>query len=346
MTSSAHHGLLGRLAAGENLSVEETTTAVDGIMQGSWSEGEIALFLTGLRDKGETPQEVAGAAAAMRRHMRPIRTTRTGVIDTCGTGGIGSHLFNVSTTAAIVTAAVGVPVAKHGNRRVTSQSGSADVLRDLGVNVEADVPVVEACLEELGLCFCFAPLLHQAMKHVGPVRQKLGGRTIFNLLGPLTNPAGAKLQLLGVGRSELRPLLAEALQLLDVERAVIVSGDDGLGEVTIAGTSSVTEVCRTPSGRHTITATTWTPADFGLPTSSLETIAVDSPSASAAIIRDVLNGKTGPARDIVIANAAAAVWTAGRAETPLAAATLVRNAIDSGAARELLAKLVAKTNDK
>lgn len=343
MAASDHHALLGRLAAGESLSLVETSATVDGIMSGTWTEGEIALFLTGLREKGETAAEVAGAATAMRRHMRPIRTSRTGIIDTCGTGGIGSELFNVSTTAAIVAAAAGVPVAKHGNRKVTSKSGSADVLRELGVNVEADVPVVEACLEELGLCFCFAPLLHTAMKHVAPVRQKLGGRTIFNLLGPLTNPAGAKLQLLGVGRAELRPLLAEALQLLGIERAVIVSGDDGLGEVTIATTTSVTDVRRSPSNEHLIRSITWTPADFGLSTSTLSGAAVSSPGESAALIRDVLAGKTGPARDIVVANAAATVWTASRADTPLAAAKLAQEAIDSGAARELLAKLVAKT---
>lgn len=344
MPTSEHHSLLGRLAGGDNLSLAETASAVDGIMSGAWTEGEIALFLTGLREKGETAAEVAGAATAMRRHMRPIRTSRTGIIDTCGTGGVGSELFNVSTTAAIVAAAAGVPVAKHGNRKVTSKSGSADVLRELGVNVEADVPVVEACLEELGLCFCFAPLLHTAMKHVGPVRQKLGGRTIFNLLGPLTNPAGAKRQLLGVGKPELRPLLAEALMHLQVERAVIASGDDGLGEVTIAGKTAVHEIRKQADGTFAKNEFDWEPAAFNLSPSSLASIQVDSPAASAAIIREVLAGKAGPARDIVVANAAAAVWTADAAETTLAAAKLVQEAIDSGAARDLLAKLVAKTN--
>jgi anthranilate phosphoribosyltransferase len=339
MNDSPHHALLGRLAAGENLSAEETTAAVDAIMRGAWSEAEIALLLTALREKGETAEEVAGAALAMRRHMRPIRTSRSGVLDTCGTGGVGSKLFNVSTTAALVAAAAGVPVAKHGNRRVTSKSGSADVLRELGVNVEADVPVVEACLDELGLCFCFAPLLHTAMKHVAGVRQKLGGRTIFNLLGPLTNPAGAKFQLLGVGRGELRPLLADALTLLGAERAAIVSGDDGLGEVTLTGSTSVTAVER--SARREFT---WQPSDFGLPTSSLDAAFVDSPGESAALIRKILDGATGPGRDLVTANAAAAIWTAGRAKDTHAAAALAREALDSGAARDLLARLVARTN--
>lgn len=340
MSPAPHHGLLGRLSAGEHLSQDEAAAAVDGIMRGEWSEGETALFLTALRDLGETPAEVAGAAQAMRKHMRPIRTTRTGVIDTCGTGGIGSHLFNVSTTAAIVAAAAGVPVAKHGNRKVTSRSGSADVLAELGVNINADVAVVESCLDELGLCFCFAPLLHKAMKHVGPVRQKIGGRTIFNLLGPLTNPAGAQFQLLGVGRSELRPLLAEALALLGTQRAAIVSGDDGLGEVTVAGPTHVREV--TPAGDREFT---WRPEDFGSEPTPLDAAAVDSPSASAALVRHVLRGAPGPARELVVANAAAALWTAGRADSTLAAAAAARNAIDTGAARELLSRLVEKTND-
>jgi anthranilate phosphoribosyltransferase len=338
MSMPAHHAVLGRLSAGEHLTVDEAAAAVDAIMRGEWTEGETALLLTGLRDKGETPAEIAGAAQAMRRHMRPIRTSRTGVIDTCGTGGVGSHLFNVSTTAAIVTAAAGVPVAKHGNRRVTSKSGSADVLAELGVNIDADVPVVEACLDELGLCFCFAPLLHRAMKHVAPVRQKLGGRTIFNLLGPLTNPAGAKFQLLGVGRAELRPLLADALMLLGTERATIAGGDDGLGEVTVAGPTDVIEVI----GREA-RSFRWKPDDFGIEPISVEAATVDSPAASAAIIGNVLAGKPGPARDLVVINAAAALWTAGHETSTMAAADRARGAIDSGAARELLAKLIAKT---
>jgi len=340
MSVVAHHALLGRLAAGENLSADETTTAVDAIMRGAWTEAEIGLFLTGLREKGETIEEIAGAAAAMRRHMRPIRTARTDVIDTCGTGGVGSNLFNVSTTAALITAAAGVPVAKHGNRRVTSRSGSADVLRELGVNVEADVPVVEACLDELGICFCFAPLLHTAMKHVGPVRQKLGGRTIFNLLGPLTNPAGAKRQLLGVGRPELRPLLAGALQLLGTERSAVVNGADGVGEVTIAGPTHVTEVAVAGTREFL-----WQPDDFGTPPLALDAAMVDSPADGAAVLRGVLEGRIGAARELAVANAAAALWIADRAPTVAEAADLARAAIDTGAARDLLARLVAKTNN-
>jgi anthranilate phosphoribosyltransferase len=341
-TPPAHHEILGRLAAGQSLSQDATADAVDQIMQGRWNESEIGLFLTALAQKGETAAEVAGAATAMRRHMRRLKSARTGIVDTCGTGGTGSTIFNVSTTAAIVAAASGVPVAKHGNRRVTSRSGSADVLAELGVNVEAPLEVVEACLEELGLCFCFAPLMHAAMKHVGPVRKQLGIRTIFNLLGPLTNPAGAQFQLLGVGKAEIRPLLADAMALLGTERAAIAGGDDGLGEVTIAGPTHVIEV-RGGEGaapRHFA----WTPADFGLQRSPTDSLSVDSPAASAALIRRVLGGEQGPPRDIVVANAAAAIWVAGRADATRAAADQARAAIDSGAARDLLERLIAMSN--
>ena len=203
--------VLGRVSGGESLDRDAMTAAMTHIMSGQASEGEIGLFLTALSAKGETAEEVAGAATAMRAHMTPIRSRHARLLDTCGTGGGGSELFNVSTTAAVVIAAAGVPVAKHGNRSVTSRSGSADVLAELGVNIEADIPQVERCLDELGVCFCFAQRMHPAMRHVAAVRKKLGIRTIFNVLGPLSNPAGASHQLLGAGRPELRPLLASAL---------------------------------------------------------------------------------------------------------------------------------------
>ena len=202
--------------------------------------------------------EVAGAAAAMRQRMTPIRSSRPDLIDTCGTGGDGSKTFNISTAAALVAAAAGVPVAKHGNRGITSRSGSADVLAALGVNIEADVACVEACLDELGICFCFAPLLHAAMKHVAPIRKQLGTPTIFNILGPLVNPASAPFQLLGVGRPELQPLLAEALLQLGVGRVLVVHGSDGLDEVTLGGVTNVIE-----AGGGRLQKFAWTPADFG-----------------------------------------------------------------------------------
>lgn len=327
--------MLGQLAAGTDLSLEEMSDAIDAIMQGRCTEGEIGLLLTGLRFKGETVAEIAGAATAMRRHMVRIRTSRSGVIDTCGPGGVHSGTFNISTAAALVTAAAGVPVAKHGNRRVTSKTGSADALAALGVNIQADVPTVEACLDQLGICFCFAPLMHPAMKQVAAVRQKLGMPTIFNLLGPLTNPAGARFQLLGVGQPDLRPKLAAALQLLGSERALVVGGDDGLGEVTLTGTTQGIEVS---PGR--LAEFTWQPEDFGLPPASLTPLLVETPEQSAAAIRGVLGGEIGPRRDIVVLNAAAAILTARPQSTPHAAATVAATAIDSGAALELLNKLV------
>lgn len=330
---------LGRLAAGENLSMDEMTATIDAVVEGRCSEGEMGVLLTALRAKGETPLEVAGAALALRRHMTPIRTSRSGVIDTCGTGGDGSGTFNISTAAALVAAAAGVPVAKHGNRAATSKTGSADVLAAMGVNINADVRQVERCLDELGICFCFAPLMHPSMKQVAQVRKKLGVPTIFNLLGPLSNPASAPFQVVGVGRPELRALLAETLQLLDCQRAVVVQGEDGLDEVTLSGPTRATEVGG-DAPRHF----SWTPSDFGLEPQGLEALIVSGPEQSAQVIGKVLAGEAGPARDIVVANAAAALWTARHADSPRNAAGLAAAAIDSGAAAELLKRLAALSN--
>jgi anthranilate phosphoribosyltransferase len=328
--------LLQRLARGENLSQAEVTQVVDTIMQGGCAEDDIAALLLALREKGETVEEIAGAARALRRHMTPIRTSRTGLLDTCGTGGDRSGTFNISTAAALVTAAGGVPVAKHGNRSITSKSGSADVLAALGVNIDAPVPIVERCLNELGICFCFVPHLHPSMKHVAPVRKRLGVPTIFNLLGPLCNPAGAPFQLLGVGRPALRPLLSAALGLLGTQRAAVVCGADGLDEVTLSGPTQVTLV--TPAGLEELS---WSPADFGLASGDLSALQVDGPQASAVMVRAVLDGRPGPAREIVVLNAAAALWTAGREADLTACARLAVAAIDSGAAARVLADFVA-----
>ncbi|MGD0896278.1 MAG: anthranilate phosphoribosyltransferase [Thermoguttaceae bacterium] len=326
--------------AGRDLSMDEAARAVSLIMAGQATEDQIGRLLVALAEKGETVAEVAGAALAMRRSMTPIRTSRTVVLDTCGTGGDGSGTFNISTAAALATAAAGVAVAKHGNRAATSRSGSADVLAALGVNVEAPVARVEACLEELGICFCFAPLLHATMKHVAPVRKRLGRPTIFNILGPLVNPAGASFQLIGVGRAELRPLLAEALTLLGSRRAVVVHGSDSLDEVTLAAPTHVTEAAE---GR--LRHFDWTPADFGLPRADQSGLQVSGPEESAAVIRAILDGRPGPAREIVLANAAAALWTAGVVSTLPDGVRRAAEAIDSGAARELLARLAERTSE-
>jgi len=346
--------LIGHVAGGGDLSFDEMAAAMDAIMRGEWADDEIGLLLTALAAKGETVNELAGAAAAMRRHMTPIRSRHSEILDTCGTGGGGSRLFNISTTAAIVAAAAGATVAKHGNRSITSCSGSADVLAELGVNIHATVSQVEACLDELGLCFCFAPLMHPSMKHVAGVRKRLGIRTIFNLLGPLVNPAGACYQLLGVGRPELRSLLAGAMAQLGTRRTFVVSGDDGLGDVTLAGPTHVTEVVavdRSLAGRPfneptaaTMREFTWCPEDFGLQRHSLDSLQIDSPTASAALIRQILHGAAGPARDIVVLNAAAGLLAANKAADPPSAAALAAAAIDNGAALFLLDRLVEKSN--
>ena len=289
--------------------------------------------------KGETIDEVAGAADAMRRHMTKIASNHQELLDTCGTGGSGRGTFNISTASAIVTAAAGVPVAKHGNRAMSSSTGSADVLAELGVNIEADIATVERCLDRLGICFCFAPLMHGAMKHVAPVRKKLGVRTIFNLLGPLCNPAGACYQLLGVGIPEIRPLMSGALQRLGTKRALVVSGTDGMDEVSLGGTTNVTEV--DANGR---TEFQWNPETFGLETAGTETMLAKTPAESAKMIRDILAGKPGPPRDVVVLNAAAALWLAGHENDPRKAATKAGNAIDDGTAKDLLDRLVAESN--
>jgi len=327
--------ILERVNAGENLSVEEMSSVVDTIMQGSCSEEEIAGLLLGLRAKGETVEEIAGAAQAMRMHMTPIRTSRETVIDTCGTGGDASSTFNISTAAALVTAAAGVTVAKHGNRSITSKSGSADVFAALGVNIEASVETIERCLDEVRICFCFAPLLHPSMKHVAPVRKKLGVPTIFNMLGPLCNPASAPFQLLGVGRPPLRPMLSAALRLLGLQRAVVVCGEDGLDEVTLNGKTFVSDV--TPDDTQEYS---WTPEQFGLTSGDTASLRVDGPEASAAMIRDVLNGGRGAQRDIVVINAAAALWTARQSGSLEECSRMAAEAIDSGAANRVLADLV------
>ncbi|MFO7902851.1 MAG: anthranilate phosphoribosyltransferase [Planctomycetota bacterium] len=324
-----------RVVAKEDLTLDETLEVMDAVMRGRCSEEEMAQLLTALHQKGETVDEVAGAAAALRRHMTPIRSACEEVLDTCGTGGDGAGTFNISTAAALVIAAAGVPVAKHGNRRITSKSGSADVLSTLGVNIDAGVATVERCLNELGICFCFAPLMHPSMKNVIAVRRRLNMPTIFNLLGPLCNPAGAAYQLLGVGRGTLRDCLSAALLRLGTRRSTVVFGSDGLDEVTLGGESYISLVA---NGR--VEQLTWRPSDFGLSEMSLKPLLVDGPKASAAMIREVLNGAKGAPRDMVVANAAAGLWTARKCADLQEGVARAVDAIDSGAARQLLSRLV------
>ena len=283
---------LGRLAAGENLSQTEMTAAMDAVMDGQVADEQIALLLTALRAKGETVEEIAGAATSLRKHMTRIESRHEIIVDTCGTGGIGSKLFNISTTAALVTAAAGVPVAKHGNRAVTSRTGSADVLAALGVNISADLACVERCLEELGICFCFAPLDASVDEARRRVRNQLGIRTIFNLLGPLCNPAEAPFQLLGVGRPELRQHAGPSIgDCLAPRHSVVVHGDGGLGEVTIAGATAVTEVAGEHDRRASLDR-----RRFRLDCRRRIRIVLEIENAeqSAALIRRVLAGEPAP----------------------------------------------------
>ena len=331
--------ILARLAEGQTLSAEQAQEAVTAIMRGACSEAEIASFLTALRVRGETVQELAGAATAMRQAARAVPSPVSGLLDTCGTGGDCSGTFNISTATAIVVSACGVPVAKHGNRSVSSSSGSADVLKALGVNVEADSRVVHSCLTDLGLGFFFAPQWHPAMKHAMPVRRALRFRTIFNFLGPLCNPAGAEHQLLGVARWEWAEKMAETLQLLGSRSATVVSGADGLDEVTLAAQTLAVRV--SASG---LQVQTWTAESFGLPAATLDDWRVGSAQESAAVIRGILDRKPGPARDIVLANSAAAMLTAGRVESLPDGVTLAREAIDNGTAWRQLDELALRTN--
>jgi anthranilate phosphoribosyltransferase len=326
--------VLGRLVAGEDFTLEEMADCLGSVMRGEWTDGQLGLLLTALAEKGETVEEIAGAALALRRTLTPIRSSREGLLDTCGTGGDGSGTFNISTATAIVAAAAGVPIAKHGNRSITSRTGSADVLKALGVNIEAPVATVERCLEELGLCFCFAPLLHPAMRHVANVRRQLGRPTIFNILGPLTNPASAPFQLLGVGKRHVHEKLADALALLGTQRAAVVHGEDGLDEVTLAAKTRVILVGEGPPK-----SLTWSHEEFGLAPIDPAALLVDGPEASAAMIRGILNGQPGPPRDIVFANAATALWLVGKTPDLKSGVARAAEAIDAGAAKELLAKL-------
>ncbi|MES2789292.1 MAG: anthranilate phosphoribosyltransferase, partial [Planctomycetota bacterium] len=279
------------------------------------------------------------AAQAMVDHATSIETQRTGVLDTCGTGGDQLHTFNISTTTAFVVAATGVPVAKHGNRSVSSSSGAADVLEALGVNIQLTPPRVGQCVREIGLGFCFAPLLHGAMKHVGPIRKQLKFRTIFNLLGPLTNPARADFQLIGTGRIETAEKLAHALVLLNRQRACVVCGAGQLDEVALWGTTTAFEV-----RQQTVTRHSWTAADFGVEECHPDQLRVTSPQQSAAVIREILTGAPGPARNIVIVNSAAALWVAEKAPNLRSAAEQAAAAIDSGAAQAVLQRLIETSN--
>jgi len=322
-----------------DLSETEMEGVMGQIMEGEASPAQIASLITGLRMKGETVPEVVGAARAMRSRARKLSVPGGDCLDTCGTGGDGSFTFNISTAAALVTSGCGLAVAKHGNRSVSSSCGSADVLRELGVNIECAPELVEKCLAEIGVAFFFAPLWHPAMKFaIGP-RREIGIRTVFNLLGPLTNPAGATRQLLGVYDSRWVKALAEVLERLGSRRVMVVNSQDGLDEISLSG---ITQVAELKEGE--IRTYELSPEDFGLPRFELAKIQTRSPQDNARIILGVLSGEKGPHRDVVLVNAAAALSVGGKAGSVREGVELARASIDSGAAKEKLRKLVEVTN--
>ena len=323
----------------QSLDQEQMQRVVDAIMRGECSEDEIRNLLVAIHKKGASVEELAGAALAMRIHMKPIQTRRENVVDTCGTGGGQSETFNISTAAAIVAASAGASVAKHGNRKSTSRSGSADVLIELGVNIECPIEVVQKCLDQIGLCFCFAPLFHPSVKRVMAVRRSLPHPTIFNLLGPLCNPASAPFQVLGAGRGETRTLLAEVLAVLGTSRSIVVHSRDGLGEISVSDLTDVSEV----RGKY-VTEGVLSPDDFALSQGNLAMIKAANSVESAEIIQRVLAGTSGPARDIVVANASAALWVSGLCDSLATGAERCAAAIDNGQAAEILKELVEMTN--
>lgn len=337
MTEADFKAVLARLALGERLSEAESAAAFDIMMSGNATPSQMGAFLMALRLRGETIDEITGAARTMRAKALPIDAP-PGAIDTVGTGGDNAGTFNISTAAAIVVAGCGVTVAKHGNRNFSSKSGSADILAALGVNLDADVGAVRTAMAEAHIGFLMAPKYHSAMRHVGPTRVELGFRTIFNLLGPISNPAGAKRQLVGVfAPAWVRPV-AEVLGKLGSERAWVVHGD-GLDELTTTGTSFVAEL-----NNGKVETFEVTPEMAGLPRAKLMELKGGEPAENAAKLRAMLGGEAGPLRDIVLLNAAAALIVAGKAKNLHAGVDLAASAIASGAAQRSLDKLVAITS--
>jgi anthranilate phosphoribosyltransferase len=331
--------LLQKLVDRVDLTPAEVESAFEAIFQGEATPAQMGAFLVALRMKGETSAEIAAAATVMRRRATPVRTPPGRVVlDTCGTGGDGAGTFNISTAAALVVAGAGVTVAKHGNRSVSSQSGSADLLTACGVQVDAPVEVVERCLAEVRIGFLYAPALHGAMRHVGPVRREVGVRSIFNLLGPLANPARATRQLLGVYAAPLVPVVAETLARLGTERALVVHGLEGLDEISPSGPTRAAWV----EAGH-VREVTIRPEDGGLTPVPAGALRGGTPEDNARLLAGLLGGQGGPLRDAVLLNAGAALWVADAVETLAEGVLRAAESIDSGAARTRLERLVTLT---
>ena len=332
-----------------NLSRDEARQVMNEVLHGKCTDAQIAALLVALYMKGETVEEIVGFAEAIRAAAAQIYfdretldvsgTERDALVDTCGTGGDASGTFNISTATALTVAGAGVRVAKHGNRSISSKCGSADVVESLGVNINLPPDQITACLDEVGIAFLFAPVMHSAMKHVQPARRELKLRTIFNLLGPLTNPARASAQVVGVYDASLVEKLANALKMLGVKRALVVHGDDGLDEITTSGPTKVGEVRNEWVRVYEIT-----PEQFGMKRAPMSELTGGDVLANANIIRAILDGKKSPKRDVVVMNAAAALVAAGRADDIHVAVPMAEKSIDSGAAKAKLEKLVAFSN--
>ena len=314
-----------------DLTKDEMVSVMTQIMEGLVESSQLGAFLTALRMKGESISEIVGAARVMRNKAERLKLTADYIVDTCGTGGDGADTFNISTAAAFVVAGSGITVAKHGNRAVSSRSGSADVLKCLGVNIEADKAIVEKCIDEVGIGFLFAPLMHRAMKHAAEVRKELGIRTIFNLLGPLTNPAGAHAQVVGLYDPSRLEQIANVLKQLGSRHAFVVHGCDGLDEITLTGDTRICELVKGEIKEYLIN-----PDDFGLKTCSPEDLTGGSPEENAEILKLILLGEKGPKRDIVLMNSSVAIVAGGRADDLEEATRIACQAIDNGSAMKKL----------
>ncbi len=331
---------INKVVEREDLSEEEAKEAMSVIMEGEALPTQIASFLTALRMKGETSEEITGFARAMREKAVPIHAANGEyVVDTCGTGGDGSGTFNISTAVAFVAAGAGLTVAKHGNRSVSSRCGSADVLEALGVNINVSPGKVERCLQEVGIAFLFAPLFHPAMKYALPARKEVGIRTVFNLLGPLTNPAGARIHLIGIYRQDLTHAIAEVLRNLGSKSALVVHGEDHSDEFSITGKTIISELKNGAIKSYEIE-----PEETGLNRASLDTIQGGTPQKNADILLRILRGEPGPSRDVVLLNGSAVLMAAEKAPNLREGVQMARESIDSGCAMGKLEELIRFTN--
>lgn len=327
------------LVSGQSLTMDEAAAVMTEIMSGEATPAQFGAFVMALRTKGETVEEIAGLAKVMRDKASPVKVSGL-MVDTCGTGGDNFGTFNISTTAAFIVAGAGLKVAKHGNRAMTSQCGSADVLEALGVKIDLGPEGVQECLKKAGIGFMFAPVFHPAMKHAAGPRREIGIRTVFNILGPLTNPAGAQAQVIGVSDANIAPKMAQVLQRLGCQHALVTHGEEGLDEISICGETKVWEVKGDESSSYTVV-----PEEFGFKRASIEDIKGGTAGENAKILRNILRGATGPAREVVLLNAAAALVAGDLSKDTMAGVKLAGEVLDSGAALQKLDEFIKVSQD-